>query len=288
MLIDRIRYNSVVMTLQTQSAFSSSPPNPILAKAEQLERDKPAEAELAYRRILARDPHNPDALHLLGMLCFRSGRRFEGLDFVRRSLVVSPDNPTFHANHAILLGTSGRFDEAIVAIQKAITLRPNHDPSHNNLGVTLEKAGRFDEAVTAFARAAKLSPADPALRAHRGNALRKAGKLDLADVAYHEAIALNPDFEPAWQNLAGVLQEQARHSEALKDFRKSLALMPNDASHRSSFLYAIHYNPYLSPREIFDEHLAVRVLPFGRPASIYASALVIAESPLGCGSCAAA
>jgi tetratricopeptide (TPR) repeat protein len=139
------------MTVRTQSTSSSALPDPILQKAQQLERDgKPAEAELAYRRILARDPHDPVALHLLGMLCFRTGRRFEGLDFVRRSLLASPDNPTFHANYAIPLGTSGRFEEAIVAIQRAIALRPSHAPSHNNLGVTLEKAGRFDEAVAAL------------------------------------------------------------------------------------------------------------------------------------------
>src|SRR5258707_8857364 len=59
-----------------------------LCQAEELERfGRLREAELAYQQLLRRDRHDPDAQHLLGLLCFRRGRAGEAFDLVRRASV---------------------------------------------------------------------------------------------------------------------------------------------------------------------------------------------------------
>ena len=193
---------------------------------------------------------------MLGLLCFRCGRRIEGLDLVRRSVLADPDNPDFHANHAMLLGTAGRFDEAIAATRRAIGLRPDHADFYNNLGVTYEKLGQFDEAVQAFKKAVDLNSSHPGYRTHFGNALRKAGQLDAAESAYREALELDANYAPALQNLAVVIQDQSRHDEAIMARRRAINASPHDAGLHSSLLYMLHYPAGFDAQTIFHEHLA--------------------------------
>src|SRR5437764_15117298 len=79
-------------------------------------------AEAIYRQILARDPNQPDALHLLGILALEAKRP----------------------------------DAAVELIGRAVALRPNHYEAHNNLGNALAALGRLDEAVASFQRALAL------------------------------------------------------------------------------------------------------------------------------------
>src|SRR5690348_991211 len=130
-----------------------------LSAALRLDRpgDLPA-AEAAYRAILAARPDDARALHLLGLLCHRTGRPDEALALLRRSVDVAPTVPDFHANCAAVLGDAGRLDDAAAALRQAIALRPDFPEAHYNLGVNLEKQDRLADAAAAFERAAALRP----------------------------------------------------------------------------------------------------------------------------------
>jgi protein O-GlcNAc transferase len=226
--------------------------------AQQLERKgKLAAAERLYRELLARQPRHPVALHLLGLLCHRTGRSREALELVKQSIAADPSVADFHCNLAVMLGAAGMLEEAVASLRKAIELRPNTSSAYGNLGVTLEKSGRLAEAIDAYSAAIAINPKDAVTHANLGNVLRKLGRLDEAEASYRIAVALDPKYYAlSWQSLGGVLQEQARHDQAIAAMRHGVEVLPNDPAIHSSLLYSLHYCPGISPVHLFDEHLA--------------------------------
>src|SRR5690349_5398119 len=53
------------------------------------------DAEMVYRRVLAEQPDNPDALHLLGVLATQVGRAEAAVPLLRRAVQVLPQMAPF-------------------------------------------------------------------------------------------------------------------------------------------------------------------------------------------------
>lgn len=179
-----------------------------------------ADAERIYRQILAQDPNNVDALHLLGALAGQVGQRQAAVDLMRRAIQLKPDLAAAHSNLGNILREMDRLDEAIESFRHAIRLQPGFADAHNNLGLALKSADRLDEAIA----------------------------------AYQEAIRLQPDLAPPHSNLGGALLDRGEHDQAIYHFRRGHELKPDDAVFHSDLVYALHYHPGYDARMIHEEH----------------------------------
>jgi cytochrome c-type biogenesis protein CcmH/NrfG len=56
---------------------------------------RPAEAEAGYRRVLAAQPDNADALHLLGVLATQHGHAAAALPLLQRACQLLPGRRSF-------------------------------------------------------------------------------------------------------------------------------------------------------------------------------------------------
>jgi Flp pilus assembly protein TadD len=81
-----------------------------------------AEAEAAYRRVLAAQPDNPDALHLLGVIATQVGRAEAGLPLLRRAVQLLPDVAEFHLHLGQALHAVGQREPALASLAEAIRL----------------------------------------------------------------------------------------------------------------------------------------------------------------------
>lgn len=161
-----------------------------IARATALHREgRLDEAEALYRGVLAADPNQFDALHLLG----------------------------------VIEGQHHRFEAALPLLERAVALRPDNAAALNNLGNTYAGLVRYAEAAAAFDRALALKPDHPKALRNRGTALRKLGRLDEALESLDRALALEPDFTDAMVSRAELLQEMHRTTEAIAGFRAALA-----------------------------------------------------------------
>ncbi len=109
-----------------------------------------AQAEPLYARVLAHDPSNPDATHLLGVLRFQQGRPAEALGLVAAALRMKPDSPGILSNHGLVLEALGRFDEAVAAYDRAIARQPADAEILANRGNALFRLGRYEEALASY------------------------------------------------------------------------------------------------------------------------------------------
>jgi len=214
-----------------------------------------------YRAVLALEPTNFDALHLLGAALAQAGRRAEAESYLRaavaigptqaparnnlgnllkdlgkfdealdnydRAIALLPDDPTAHSNRGNVLRSLGRREEALVSYARAIELRPDYADAHYNHGVVLTELERHAEALASYDRALALNPGKHEALYNRGNVLRSLGRLEDALDSYDRALALHPNGEKILSNRGNVLAELDRFDEALDSFNRAIAAKPD-------------------------------------------------------------
>lgn len=250
-----------------------------------------AGAEPIYRSVLARHADLFDALHLLGVLCFQTGRLPESLQwlnkaleqnarsadaFYNRGLVLralgrlseslesfdaalglKPDYLAAQFSRADCLKALGRNDEALSTYDRILSLKPDHTNAHNDRGNVLSRLGRLDEALSSYDEALKHGPENAAIYFNRGNVLAGLDRLDEALSSYDDAIRLDPDHAGTFNNRGGVFRRIGERIKALEDYRKAISLDPsNAAAHRHLSLLSDYSAEHLEHADQIESLLA--------------------------------
>ena len=79
-----------------------------------------AEAEAVYRQILADDPANAAARHMLGVAHLQSGRPEEAVEALRQAIAGDSSDARYYNNLGNALMALGRPDEAVGAFATAL------------------------------------------------------------------------------------------------------------------------------------------------------------------------
>jgi protein O-GlcNAc transferase len=232
------------------------------------------QAQSTYQAILERDPAQPDALHLLGVLACQLGDHARSIDFIQRAIHVAPTAAAFHlslgdvhqcrgdfraAEQAIRtalginphsaaalnnLGNAvhaqGRHDEAIRAYNAALAINPHEANFHFNLGIALKAIGGSTEAIAAFREAARLRPSFAEAHNNLGNLLRESGDTEAATASFRTAIQFRPDFPEASSNLATALMEQGNPAEATAILEAVARARPDALAYQRNLASCLH------------------------------------------------
>jgi tetratricopeptide (TPR) repeat protein len=118
------------------------------------------EAEVLYRKVLARQPDHADSLVNLGNLHYRRGEDREAEACYRRALETDPDQPEAWFNLANLMDESGEPLQAAAHYRKALEIDPRFADAHFNLALLLEAMNRPDEAKNHFRQYLESAPDD--------------------------------------------------------------------------------------------------------------------------------
>jgi protein O-GlcNAc transferase len=192
------------------------------------------EAEAICRQILAVQPENENALHLLGVAAAQGGRHEIAVELISRAICLRPNWAEAQNNLGIALKACGRLDDSIAALRQAVALEPSQPESRNNLGNALKERGKLDEAIAQFRQAIALRPNYLDAYNNLGNALRERGEFDAAIAAYHRAIAESPGHFEIHNNLAHALKDKGQFDQAIAAYRRAIAIRPDHSElHKS-------------------------------------------------------
>jgi len=189
-----------------------------------------AEAAALCRQVLAREPRNSDAMHLLGLAAATAGDVPQALALLGAAVQLQPGNAAMHANLGSALAQAGRHLEAVGCYDRALALQPQLVAAHLDRGTALMHSGRLDEAVAGFLQALRLAPEDDRGHNGLGVTLVRAGRTAEARQHLERAVALNPNNLDAHHNLALLESAAGRHREALASIERALALQPQNPS----------------------------------------------------------
>lgn len=202
-----------------------------------------AEAEILYRRILAVEPAQADALNLLARLCLQTDRAAAALDLAAQAVRGAPSILSYQLTLADCARVLGQPGPLIAALTAAAALAPDRADLCHQLGLALAGQGALDEALTALTEARRRAPADAAILNDGAVLLARAGRAAEAEHWLDQALALG-DAQAA-ANLHGLMLAQASlrlddslsvdesgaaaRAEAERLSRRAVALAPDDA-----------------------------------------------------------
>ena len=186
-----------------------------------------SEAERLYRDVLAVEPRNAAALHLLGALMHQSGRTDEAVSLMRQAIAIEPRNPDYHYNLGSALVAAGRMTDAIEPLSKAIALKPQYAEAHFEIGNAYARSGQLDSAEKSLRRALDLQPANAAIMNNLGRVLRAMDRAEDAAAIWQRAVTLQPGLAIAHLNIGMVRHEQSRLDDAEQSLRRALEIQPD-------------------------------------------------------------
>jgi Flp pilus assembly protein TadD len=188
-----------------------------------------AQAELLYHKVLQAAPDQVDALHLLGVISYQTGRGDSALEYISRALQLKPDFAEAHNSLANVLRKQGKWQEAMAHYLQAVRIQPGYVDAHSNLGNLLWEQGRLKEAVASLQQVVQLRPDDAQAHYHLGVARLQQGNWEEAIAAFRQALRLRQDYPEALSNLGSALREQGRVEEALACLRQAVHLKADRA-----------------------------------------------------------
>ena len=185
------------------------------------------EAEEIYREILAANPQEPDASHLLGLISHQAGRHDAAVEEIRRAVRLRPNAARFHNSLAVVYTALGQLADAVNSYRAALQAKPDYADAHCNLGAALLDQGKPDEAIAALRQAIQLKPDYAGAHNILGNALAAAGSPNQAETAYRQALRIDPEYPEAHFNLGNLLQDGGKPDAAIAAYRSALQLKPD-------------------------------------------------------------
>jgi len=187
------------------------------------------DAAREYLAVLAKEPDNPQALHLYGVLQFQRGAADAAEALLRQSIAIEPGTRALSDLGAIA-GERGRIDEALEHFAAALRAAPDDVQTLVRRGNTLIGLRRYDDALASFDRALAASPLVLDALCNRGSALRALGRFDEALDTYDRALMVDPQSFESWFNRGLVLRELQRPADALQCFDRAHAIRPGVAA----------------------------------------------------------
>ncbi|MEK9671418.1 MAG: sulfotransferase [Rhodospirillaceae bacterium] len=251
-----------------------------------------ADAEAAFKDVLEVRPKEVDALHLLGLIEYQTGRLDDAADHLVAASMVDGADPAIHGNLAAVLNLCGRGAEAEAASRHVLDLQPGNAEAYNNLAVALELQGRIEDAEIAArsaieidgryfegrinlgnllfrkgdlmaaaeqCRAAEdIDPTNPMPAGNLGVVLRRMGDLRGAEDACRRAVRLKPDYAEGFNALANVLIAQGDLPGGMEAFRHALSIRDDYLEARANLAAALYKSGALEDAEAAYEETVQR------------------------------
>ena len=235
----------------------------LVRQAFQLEEDGYfSEASQICQDILVDNPHDGDALHLLGILCNNIRKFRQAVIFFESSLKVIGQKPALLHNYSVALQGLGFLDKASEILRLTISLdskkteswlrlgeieftrenwsqakqnfeqvlllNPNSIDALNFLGITYRRLKSLEKSRFCFQKILNLNEKNPAIQNNLGITETQMNNFSLAKIAFLSAIAIEPQYSDAYYNLGNVYLAELDYKLAGTYYSKSLELQPKN------------------------------------------------------------
>ena len=210
-----------------------------------------ADALASYNRSLRYRPNDPETLNNRAALLIELGRLTEAMSNLDQALALAPDYLEALHNRATGLIALKRNAEALSCCDQALAVQPKAAEVLNNRGVALRNLNRKDEAIAAFRAALAGKPDSADFHANLGATLLETGQLEEAEQHLRAALA-GKKVALAFQNLAAVLYQRKKFSEALEIYRLWREFEPDNPIP----LHMVAAGSDMAPERAGDQYIA--------------------------------
>jgi len=115
------------------------------------------EAETYYRAVIRKQPENPDAWHLLGVIAQQTGNDKVSAELAEKAINLRPDVPDYYVTCGEAYRAMRAYDSAMRCYEKALAINPLHRETHYNMALLYEQLENLDLAVRHYQQFIQLS-----------------------------------------------------------------------------------------------------------------------------------
>jgi tetratricopeptide (TPR) repeat protein len=210
----------------TQKTVAATPQD-MLRQAFQLFDDgKIHEAAKLAEELRQQAPNHPDVLHLMGLICLRSGNPAQAEKLIGLAISQVPGKAFLQVNLGNARRQLGKNAEARAAYDKAVALEPDFPGTYLNRATLNAEEGAADACIADLETLIRLSPRDPQGYLHLGEYLQAQGNFSGARETYQKGLQARPDGPMLLLGLANALERLGELEGALDAAEKVLTQMP--------------------------------------------------------------
>ena len=185
------------------------------------------QAEKLYRLALSINKHNPDALHLLGVLLAENGQLDEAVQLLRKAAKSNRKSADIRADLGRVYSLLGRTPEALRCYDEALALDPDHPAALiNYAGAALQMHFPL-RALVILDRLLQREPSSPIALRNRCIALLDLRRYEEVVADADKLLALDRQDAQAWYNRGMALSALRRQEDAFAAFDAAFAIQPN-------------------------------------------------------------
>ncbi len=149
-----------------------------------------------------------------------------------RGMTIAPNSTLLTTNLGTALAERGHYSEAASIFHQVLSRDPDVWEANYNLGLIYYRLGRLKEAESYLRRAVHDDSNKPAAFLYLGLTQLKMGRVEEAAAAIHQAVRLNPHAYGVHFARGVVLRFEGDLTGALEEFRRELALNPEQQAAR--------------------------------------------------------
>jgi tetratricopeptide (TPR) repeat protein len=184
---------------------------------------KYAEAEAAFRAILAKNPRQANALHALGVIALQSQERLdEALDLLRRANKAEPGAFAILYTLGSALRGAGQLTDALTAFRRAVSLNMRSAEAHLGLANTLREMGDLKRARESLVAALKVKSTLTAARYNLALLDLAEGNIGDAEASLRQVVEREPSNAGAWNHLGLIAHRRERIDEAMALYARAV------------------------------------------------------------------
>jgi tetratricopeptide (TPR) repeat protein len=187
-----------------------------------------AEAEQAWRAIVAAHPHNAEALAHIGLMEARQEHYAEAARFYRRALAMNPAFPGLQMNLGLALFKGDQFKEAILPFASELRKHPGDQRLTILLGMAHYGMGDYAGAVPYLKDATDSDSQNLNLRLTLAQSCLWSKKFQCVLDDYKEILAINADSGAAHMMAGEALDGLGRASDAIQEFEAAAKVSPQE------------------------------------------------------------
>lgn len=193
---------------------------------DHMRQGRPELAAQLCRQLVAADPQDFGARHLLGIALLARGDYAGAESQLARAVALDPSVAGVHYNHGNALQRLGRFQQAVASYDAALHCKPDFAEALRNRGDAQLAMGNAGDAADSYRQALAQNPRFLDARLNLGDALLRTGRHAEALASFDQFLANERTHAGAWNQRGSALYALGRMAESLDSYERAVALAP--------------------------------------------------------------
>ena len=183
-----------------------------------------AQAQDAYRQVIARRPDMGLAYRRLAFIQWEAGAPKDAIATLRQALDRNGPDVDIEVRLGNYLAETGALPEATATLERVIKADPENIDALNALGIAHARAGRNAEAIRLFDQILKLDSRNVYALENLGTVYLQTSNLPAARDAFSRAISNDPGSSRAHAGLGAVAIQTGQREAAIDHWRRAVDL----------------------------------------------------------------